>query len=133
MSDAWLQSVLRLAEQYGIAEFEYEDDTRHILVSNGRISEIGPVRHEEPVPAQQSIEIPAPFIGIFRSTNPDPRQPAELPRLVRSGEIIGYLQVEMLLRPVLAPRDGVLAKQLVGDGALADYGKPLFRFHSARR
>ncbi|ATN32816.1 hypothetical protein ACO34A_03235 [Rhizobium sp. ACO-34A] len=133
MSDAWLQSVLRLVEQYGIAEFEYEDETRHILVSNGRVSEIGPVRHEEPTPARQSIEIPAPFIGIFRSTHPDNRQPAELPRLVRNGEIIGYLQVEMLLRPVLAPQDGVLAELLVGDGALAGYGKPLFRFHPAGR
>lgn len=133
MNDAWLQSVLRLLEQYGIAEFEYEDDTRHILASNGRISEIGPVRHEEPTPPRQTIEIPAPFIGIFRSAHPDTREPTELPRLVRSGEIIGYLQVEMLLRPVLAPQDGVLAEQLIGDGALADYGRSLFRFHPAGR
>lgn len=133
MNDAWLQSVLRLLEQYGIAEFEYEDDTRHIVASNGRISEIGPARHEEPAPARQTIEIPASFIGIFRSAHPDARQPAELPRLVRNGEIIGYLQVDMLLRPVLAPQDGVLAERLVEDGALADYGKPLFRFHPAGR
>ncbi|MCM2401207.1 hypothetical protein NBH20_08575 [Rhizobium sp. S153] len=133
MNDAWLKSVLRLLEQYGIAEFEYEDDTRHILASNGRTSEIGRVRHEEPTPPRQTIEIPAPFIGIFRSAHPDTREPTELPRLVRKGEIIGYLRIEMLLRPVLAPQDGVLAEQLVGDGALADYGKPLFRFHPAGR
>ncbi|MCJ7995019.1 acetyl-CoA carboxylase [Rhizobium cremeum] len=133
MSDAWLEAVLRLLERYDIAEFEYEDETRHIIAGNGRISEATPARPAETLPLPAPIEIGSPHIGIFRSAHPVSPQPVELPRHVREGEIIGFLQIGMLLRPVLAPRDGILTERLIEDGTLADYGRPLFLLHPGRR
>lgn len=48
---------------------------------------------------------------------------------VRAGQPVALLQVGPLLRPVLAPADGVVGSALVPDGTLAGYGTKLLHFH----
>ena len=57
---------------------------------------------------------------------------AALPRLVRRGEVIGYLKAGAVLRPVVAPSDGVLSRQLADEGQLVGYGTALFELHTVR-
>ncbi|PPJ47975.1 acetyl-CoA carboxylase [Rhizobium sp. KAs_5_22] len=132
MSSAWIQSVLELMQRYGIAEFEYQDDTRHIVASGGEVFEVGQRAEEPAAPAPRRAEtVTAPHLGFFLPEHPSSTKDAALPRLVRRGEIIGYLKAGALLRPVVAPSDGVLSRQLAPKGALAGYGTPLFELHAA--
>lgn len=132
MSSAWIQSVLELMRRHGIAEFEYQDDTRHVVASGGEVFEGGQRAEEPAAPAPRRAEtIAAPHIGLFLPEHPSSTREAALPRLVRRGEIIGYMKAGAVLRPVVAPSDGVLSRQLAPKGALAGYGMPLFELHAA--
>lgn len=132
MSKAWIESVLELMRRHGIAEFEYQDENRHVIASGGTAFEVGQRAEEPAAPAPRRAEtIAAPHIGLFLPEHPSSTRDAALPRLVRRGEIIGYLKAGALLRPVVAPSDGVLSLQLAPKGELAGYGTPLFELHAA--
>jgi biotin carboxyl carrier protein len=132
MNSAWIETVLELMRRHGIAEFEYQDDTRHVVASGGEAFEVGERVQEPAAPAPRRAEtVTAPHIGFFLPEHPSSPKNAALPRLVRRGEIIGYLKAGDLLRPVVAPSDGVLSRQLAPKGALAGYGMPLFDLHAA--
>jgi len=132
MSKAWIESVLELMRRHGIAEFEYQDENRHVMASGGTAFEVGQRAEEPAVPPPRRAEtIAAPHIGLFLPEHPSSTREAALPRLVRRGEIIGYLKAGALLRPVVAPSDGVLSRQLTPKGELAGYGTPLFELHAA--
>lgn len=132
MSNAWIESVLELMRRHGIAEFEYQDGTRHVVASGGEAFEVGQRAQGPSAPAPRRAEtITAPHMGLFLPEHPSSTREAALPRLVRRGEIIGYLKAGALLRPVVAPSNGVLSRRLAPKGALAGYGTPLFELHAA--
>ena len=132
MSHAWIESVLELMRRHGIAEFEYQDDTRRVVASGGEVFEVDQTAEQPVGPAPRRPEtITAPHIGLFLPEHPSSTRGTALPRLVRRGETIGYLKAGALLRPVVAPSDGVLSRQLAPEGALAGYGTPLFELHAA--
>ncbi len=132
MSSAWIETVLELMRRHGIAEFEYQDDTRHVVASGAEAFEVGHAAEEPAAPAPRRAEtVTAPHIGFFLPEHPSSQKNAALPRLVRRGEVIGYLKAGALLRPVVAPSDGVLSRQLAPKGVLAGYGTPLFELHAA--
>lgn len=131
MGNEWIEAVLVLMRSHGIAEFEFEDADRHIVASEGMVKAASLEVPTAAVPAPASQKILASHIGIFRTTAPDMISGNHLPRPVRGGEIVGYLQAGALLRPVLAPQSGILLKSLLADGALAGYGTPLFLFHAS--
>jgi len=137
MGNEWIEAVMELMRRHGIAEFEYEDAERHVVASEGAILEVDqplnqPVFHQPDHAPRAGETLLAPHIGMFRATHPLDADAAALPRLVRRGEIIGYLKAGALLRPVLAPSDGVLARQLADEGVLVGYGTALFELHTVR-
>lgn len=137
MGNEWIEAVMELMRRHGIAEFEYEDADRHVVASEGAILEGDqplnqPVFHQPDDAPRASETLLAPHIGVFRAAHPRDAEAAALPRLVRRGEIIGYLKAGALLRPVLAPSDGVLSRQLTDEGVLVGFGTALFELHTAR-
>ena len=137
MGSEWIETVMELMRRHGIVEFEYEDAGRHFVASGGAIIEVDeplaqPAVHQPTHSPRASETLRAPHIGLFRAAHPLDADAAALPRLVRRGEIVGYLAAGPLLRPVLAPSDGVLSRQLVDEGELVGYGAVLFELHTAR-
>lgn len=137
MGSEWIEAVMELMRRHGIAEFEYEHAGRHFVASEGAILEVDepwqqPAVHQPTHSPRASETLRAPHIGLFRGAHPLDAGAAALPRLVRRGEIVGYLKAGVLLRPVLAPSDGVLSRQLVDEGELVGYGAKLFELHTAR-
>lgn len=138
MSSTWIESILELMERHGIAEFEYQDEARHIVASGGEVvasgSEVVDVEEQAdvvPVSAPRAETVTAPHIGVFLQAHPLDSKGAALPRLVRRGEIIGYLKAAGLLRPVAAPSEGVLVRCLVDEGTLVGFATPLFAIQAA--
>ena len=126
----WLSAVMALLEKHGLAEFEYQDGDRHILATRHDVHDLA--AHEPPAPRRETTII-APHAGIFRSKHPCEQARKSLPRPVRRGEIIGFLEAGSLLRPVLAAEDGILARQLADEGAIVGYGAALFGLYPADR
>lgn len=67
----------------------------------------------------------APFVGRFRAAYPG-QAPLPLPRLVAAGDVVAYLKIGALLRPVHAPQAMRLDACLVAENAVIGYGTPLF-------
>ncbi|HCL67382.1 MAG TPA: hypothetical protein DIC56_21595 [Rhizobium sp.] len=125
----WLSAVMALLEKHGLAELEYQDGDRHILATRHDVHDLA--THEPPPAPRRQTTIAAPHAGIFRSKHPCDQTQKSLPRPVRRGEIIGFLEAVSLLRPVLAAEDGILASQLAEEGALTGYGAALFGLYPA--
>lgn len=118
-----LLRLTALLDKYGMAEFEYEDGDRHIVLSLGRPPVDRPSATATTAPP---LRIGAPFAGVFRRQHPLESEAKPFPRLVEQGEIVGYLQVDAVLRPVIAPETGRIGLPRIADGTLAGYGTHIF-------
>lgn len=125
MTDDLAARLEDLMARYGIAELDIEEGNLRLCL-----------RHRSTYG-----EAPAPMTGrpsggaVFRTTSfgtlylshpATPAAPPLLPRKVRRGEIIAYVAVGPLLRPIIADRDAVLVTQLQPEGGEIGYGYPLF-------
>lgn len=67
--------------------------------------------------------------GVFHSNHPlAGRAPARQGEVVAQGQILAYVRVGAVLRPVVAPHRGRIGRQLLTDGAVAGCGDPLYSF-----
>ncbi|MFD1329991.1 hypothetical protein [Mycoplana ramosa] len=126
MTDDFASRLEELMTRYGIAELDIEEGGLRLCL-----------RHRAPrfqAPGE-TADAGAKAAAIFRSTafgtlhlsHPgSAAAPRALPRTVRRGEIIAYVSISSLLRPILAPRDALLVTLLQADGAEIGYGDPLF-------
>ena len=126
MSGGDIETLQALMRRHGIAEVLYEDAKGRVLLPVGR-SAASP--SQEPASRASRPKIQAPHAGLFRSRHPlDDTPAAATPRPVRKGDIVAYLQVGALLRPVVAPQDGRIGPPLVAEGAVTGYCSPLFAY-----
>ncbi|MDO9416394.1 hypothetical protein [Pararhizobium sp.] len=125
MSSAEIGKVMALMERHGIAEFEYEDGPLQIfLAKSGGV--VAPVAAAAVAKPKEGAVLRSPGIGRFHQAHPSADTAPTLPRRVRKGDIVAYLAVGPMLRPVLAEADCILRGLLTDDGALTGYGNPLF-------
>lgn len=75
----------------------------------------------------EMVLLRSPGMGRFRLSHPMAAvPPVEVGQRILQGDVVGYLQVDELLSPVLADRDARVVRQLAIDGALVGYAQPLF-------
>lgn len=78
-------------------------------------------------PDEPSTVVKAESMGHFRAAHPDGLFPAcEVGASVEPAQVLGFVQVGLLLLPVAATRSGRLARVIAADNALVGYGAPLF-------
>lgn len=67
--------------------------------------------------------------GVFHSKHPlAERVCVREGEVVPQGKILAYLRIGSVLRPVSAPLEGRVRRQLLTDGAVVGYGDPLYLF-----
>lgn len=97
-----------------IREFEYKTDGREIrILFDGERRDV--IRSSE--------------TGVFHSIHPlAGRMCAHEGEVVARGQILAYLRVGTVLRPVVAPVRGRVRKQFLRDGTVAGHGDALYLF-----
>ncbi len=117
--------LVRQAELRGVATFEYEEDGCVLRLATAEASE---ARARDPVSTTQApLYIRAPAAGIFHASHPLRAEPmAAEGTHTREGQIVGFLQVGAVLRPVLAG-EGVVDACVAEDGEMVGFGAALFR------
>jgi acetyl-CoA carboxylase biotin carboxyl carrier protein len=89
-------------------------------------------RMPPPVPSAPPVRsadnrIRSPGVGLFRLAHPATgRSPVHEGQTIGKGQVVGFLQIGPTVRPVVAPKPGVLGEPLVEDGRVVGYGTPLF-------
>jgi len=77
---------------------------------------------ESPLPAERTVEVTSPLVGVFHHTRPL----VGLGARVTEGQVIAVIEAMKLNTEVNAPADGVITDVLIEDGMPAEYGQPLF-------
>jgi acetyl-CoA carboxylase biotin carboxyl carrier protein len=74
-----------------------------------------------------ALAVSAPHAGVFLTHHPLQRHPVVEPETpVAQGQLVGLLQVGVLLVPVVAPQNGVFVNYSSADRSLVGYATPLF-------
>jgi acetyl-CoA carboxylase biotin carboxyl carrier protein len=121
--------LIRQTELRRVATFEYEEDGCVLrLASHAGAAKAAETRAEDragTAPAPSFIRAPA--AGFFHVAHPLRPEPGAAPGIrTREGQIVGFLQVGPVLRPVTGS-DGVVDTCVAAEGELAGFGAPLFR------
>jgi hypothetical protein len=125
-----IERIVRRLEREKVSTFEYNDADVHLRLAFGRTDiENTEVESEKPAGV-----IKTPSAGIFTVAHPlDHRKDTLTSGVpVRAGQIVGYLQVGPVLRPVMSSREGILGRPLVGDGVLVGAQQSVFELHEPR-
>ena len=73
-----------------------------------------------------TVPVTSPSVGVFLHTHPLHDAPLAAPgQAVVAGQVIGLLQIGALLLPVIAPRDGIVARHAAAPGKVVGYGAHL--------
>ena len=131
MSYDAIERTVRRLERARVATFEYQDENVCLRLTLGGAN---PVQASAGIKAYKSAETgKASAAGIFTSSHPVSNEDAIVPGAsVRAGQIVGYLEVGPVVRPVIASRDGVIGRRLVDNGTLVGAGQPLFELHEPK-
>lgn len=123
MTLARLEHLAQTLRDSGAEVLEFaEGDTRITLRARSRP---GATPSTAPRP-QPSPQARAPIFGHFRAAHPLTHIPtAAVGATVKAGDILGFVELEDALHPVIAPADGTVTALLAEDGALVGYGAAL--------
>lgn len=123
MTLARLEHLAQTLRDSGAEMLEFaEGDTHITLRARPRP---GATASTAPRP-QPSPQARAPIFGHFRTAHPLTGILATtIGAAVRAGDILGFVELEEALHPVLAPADGTVTAVLAEDGALVGYGAAL--------
>ncbi len=120
-----LSRIEALMVRHEIRSFEYQHNDQSIELSR-KGGQIEMAQQQAQPKADKPMSIHAPTIGLFQARHPLAAENPAFPRQARQGEIIAWLRVGTVLRPVPAPRDGLVGPPLCPDGKLVGYGEQLF-------
>lgn len=126
-----IERTVRRLERAQVATFEYQDENVCLRL---RLGSAGPVQASAGIKTEKSAETGrTSAAGIFTSSHPVSNEDAMASGTpVRAGQIVGYVQVGPVVRPVTAPRDGVIGRRLVDNGTLVGAEQPLFELHEPK-
>ena len=124
-----IRKLADLLRETGLAEIECEDQGRRIRVRRAVATAPAAAPAPETVPAEAppaGLTIASPMVGTAYLAS----EPGAAP-FVREGDAVSEGQTIMLIEamktynPVRAPRDGTVARILVGDATPVEFGEEL--------
>jgi len=132
MNSEDIQKLTALMERYGIAAFEYEQDSVQLRLTLGSGSEAAAAMEApQPAAATEPDTLRSPGVGIVLHAHPAGLAvPSIFPRRAARGEIVAYIKTGMTLRAVAAAKDCVLRRALIAESKGIGYGDALFEITS---
>ena len=142
-----LRSLLRLLEDKGVTEFEYEDEQLKLRVCRGGrvVTEAAPAPAPQmslapPPPAgspaaavaalaaeEDVVWVTSPFVGTFyRAASPDAPPFCEVGGPVKPGQTLCIVEAMKLMNEIESDVAGEIVKVLVENGQPVEYGERIF-------
>lgn len=134
MTDAFDVDLIRkladLLRETGLAEIECEDQGRRIRVSRAvAAAPVAAAPSPETVPAEAApagLTVSSPMVGtVYLAPEPGAAPFVAEGAAVSEGQTIMLIEAMKTYNPVRAPRDGTVARILVGDGTPVEFGEEL--------
>ncbi len=122
MTNEQMEVVAGWLVQTGIAMLELDGPDGQWLIRNDGGTTTLTQQSKRP-----ALAVPSPHAGVFLTRHPlHAGAFVQAGSAVSKGQIVGLLQVGVLLVPVVAPRDGVFVNYASADRTLVGYATPLF-------
>ncbi len=130
-----LLELIRAVSNSNIADFQYEQgETKVIISAFGSQSAVTsqevmqPVVEQTNVPVSDAQTVKAPLVGTFYAAPSEEAAPyVQVGDQVKKGQTLGIVEAMKLMNEIESEYDGVVAEVCVKNGAMVEYGQPLFR------
>ena len=130
-----IRKLADLLDETGLAEIEYEDQGRRVRVCRAAATAVAApavaATPSETVPAEASgspagLTIASPMVGtVYLAPEPGAAPFVAVGAAVSEGQTIMLIEAMKTYNPVRAPRDGTVARILVGDATPVEFGEEL--------
>lgn len=130
-----LLELIRAVSNSNIADFQYEQgETKVIISAFGSQSAVTsqevmqPVVEQMKVPVSDAQTVKAPLVGTFYAAPSEEAAPyVQVGDQVKKGQTLGIVEAMKLMNEIESEYDGVVVEVCVKNGAMVEYGQPLFR------
>ena len=130
-----LLELIRAVSNSNIADFQYEQGETKVMISAfGRQSAVAsqevmqPVVEQMNVPVSDAQTVKAPLVGTFYAAPSEEAAPSvQVGDQVKKGQTLGIVEAMKLMNEIESEYDGVVVEVCVKNGAMVEYGQPLFR------
>ncbi len=130
-----LLELIQAVSDSNIADFQYEQgETKVIISAFGRQSTVTsqevmqPVVEQMNVPVSDAQTVKAPLVGTFYAAPSEEAVPyVQVGDKVKKGQTLGIVEAMKLMNEIESEYDGVVVEVCVQNGAMVEYGQPLFR------
>lgn len=135
MEQKELLELIRAVSNSNIADFQYEQgETKVIISAFGSQSAVTsqevmqPVVEQMNVPVSDAQTVKAPLVGTFYAAPSEEAVPyVQVGDQVKKGQTLGIVEAMKLMNEIESEYDGVVVEVCVKNGAMVEYGQPLFR------
>lgn len=135
MEQKELLELIRAVSNSNIADFQYEQgETKVIISAFGSQSAVTsqevmqPVVEQMKVPVSDAQTVKAPLVGTFYAAPSEEAAPyVQVGDQVKKGQTLGIVEAMKLMNEIESEYDGVVVEVCVKNGAMVEYGQPLFR------
>lgn len=135
MEQKELLELIRAVSNSNIADFQYEQgETKVIISAFGSQSAVTsqevmqPVVEQMNVPVSDAQTVKAPLVGTFYAAPSEEAAPyVQVGDQVKKGQTLGIVEAMKLMNEIESEYDGVVVEVCVKNGAMVEYGQPLFR------
>ncbi len=80
------------------------------------------------ISASDEKQITSPMVGVFYAAPTENAEPfVQVGSHVKAGDVVCIIEAMKLMNEIIADQDGVIAEVLAANGAIVEYGQPLFR------
>ena len=129
-----LLELIRAVSNSNIADFQYEQgETKVIISAFGSQSAVTsqevmqPVVEQMNVPVSDAQTVKAPLVGPFYAAPSEEAAPyVQVGDQVKKGQTLGIVEAMKLMNEIESEYDGVVVEVCVKNGAMVEYGQPLF-------
>ena len=130
-----LLELIRAVSNSNIADFQYEQgETKVIISAFGSQSAVTsqevmqPVVEQMNVPVSDAQTVKAPLVGTFYAAPSEEAAPyVQVGDQVKKGQTLGIVEAMKLMNEIESEYDGVVVEVCAKNGAMVEYGQPLFR------
>jgi acetyl-CoA carboxylase biotin carboxyl carrier protein len=145
MNTREIRSLLKLIDEFDVAEFELERDGVRLRILRGAVDsppepaapavqEAPPVETApaEPVPAPENLHVfTAPMVGTYYSSpKPDADSFVQVGSTIREGDTLCIIEAMKIFNQIESDVDGQIVRILVESGQPVEYGEPLFEMRT---
>lgn len=135
-----LKDIIRLLKEEGLAEITVSDGDQRVTVK--RFVQGAPMQQVQQAPAietptqpiapelpEREFQLTAPLVGTFYCRpSPDDEPFVSTGEVVQTGDTICIIEAMKVMNEIKAEAPGRVRQALLDDGAVVEFGQPLFIF-----